>query len=95
MLSAKSVRITKSAHSNSRIRRMRGRRKRKSDTPQQHSLLQLQQQIGNQAVGRMIQAKLTIGQPDNHYEREADQIADKVMRMPESPSLANGGVKML
>jgi Domain of unknown function (DUF4157) len=83
MSSAKSIHITKSVKSNSRIRRMRSRRKKKSDTPQQHSLLQLQQQFGNQAVGRMVQVKLNIGKPDNHYEREADQVADKVMRMPE------------
>jgi Domain of unknown function (DUF4157)/Protein-glutamine gamma-glutamyltransferase len=87
MSSAKSVHITKSAHSNSRIRRMHSRRKRKSDTPQQHTLLQLQQHFGNQAVGRMIQAKLTIGESNDKYEREADQVADKVMRMPESARL--------
>ena len=31
-----------------------------------------------------IQAKLEIGSPDDPLEREADQMADKVMRMPES-----------
>ena len=30
-----------------------------------------------------IQAKLKISQPDDEYEREADRIADMVMRMPE------------
>lgn len=30
-----------------------------------------------------IQTKLTIGQPDDPYEQEADQVADQVMRMPE------------
>jgi hypothetical protein len=30
-----------------------------------------------------IQAKLTVNQPDDEYEREADRVADKVMRMPE------------
>jgi len=29
-----------------------------------------------------IQAKLTIGEPDDEYEREADAVADKVMRLP-------------
>ncbi len=43
----------------------------------------LQRTIGNQAVGRMIQAKLKIGQPGDKYEREADQVADTVMSMPE------------
>jgi cell wall-associated NlpC family hydrolase len=30
-----------------------------------------------------IQAKLTIGQPNDKYEQEADRVADQVMRMPE------------
>jgi len=48
----------------------------------------LQRSIGNQAVQRLmesgvIQAKLTIGQPNDKYEQEADSVADKIMRMPE------------
>jgi hypothetical protein len=31
----------------------------------------------------VIQPKLTIGQPNDKYEQEADRIADLVMRMPE------------
>lgn len=31
-----------------------------------------------------IQAKLTIGQPNDKYEQEADRVADQVMRMPEN-----------
>jgi len=46
-------------------------------------LVHLQWTLGNQAVGRIIQAKLSISEPDDPYEREADQVADKVMRMPE------------
>ena len=30
-----------------------------------------------------LQAKLTIGQPNDKYEQEADRVADEVMRMPE------------
>jgi hypothetical protein len=30
-----------------------------------------------------VQAKLTVGRPDDKYEREADRVADAVMRMPE------------
>jgi len=30
-----------------------------------------------------VQAKLKIGQPDDEYEREADRVADQLMRMPE------------
>jgi hypothetical protein len=50
-------------------------------TPSQ--LVHLQRTLGNQAVSQIIQAKLTISQPDDPYEREADQVADQVMRMPE------------
>ena len=51
-------------------------------------ILFLQRTIGNQAVQRLfksgvIQAKLRIGQPGDKYEREADRVADEVMRMPE------------
>lgn len=50
----------------------------------------LHHSLGNQAVGRMIQAKLTIGEPDDKYEREADQVADKVMLMPEPANNDDG-----
>lgn len=30
-----------------------------------------------------VQAKLEVGQPNDEYEREADEVADRVMRMPE------------
>jgi Domain of unknown function (DUF4157) len=32
----------------------------------------------------LIQPKLTVGEPDDKYEQEADRVADRVMRMPES-----------
>jgi hypothetical protein len=31
----------------------------------------------------MVQCKLTVGEPGDQYEQEADAVADKVMRMPE------------
>ena len=40
----------------------------------------------NPVWGRLawgIQAKLTVGAPNDAFEREADQVADQVMRMPE------------
>ncbi len=48
----------------------------------------LQTTIGNHAVDNLIksgtlQAKLRIGQPDDIYEREADRVAEQMMRMPE------------
>jgi hypothetical protein len=33
--------------------------------------------------GLRLQPKLTLGAPDDAYEREADRVADSVMRMPE------------
>ncbi len=49
----------------------------------------LHRTIGNQTVQRLfrsgvIQAKLRIGRPDNVYEREADRVADEVMRLPDT-----------
>jgi hypothetical protein len=46
-----------------------------------HSPLYLQQTIGNQAVGRLMQAKLEMSKPTDQYEQEADRTADQVMRM--------------
>lgn len=48
-------------------------------------VMQLQQQAGNQTVQQLlrsgyIQAKLAISNPDDPEEREADQVAHKVMR---------------
>jgi hypothetical protein len=34
----------------------------------------------------VIQPKLTIGQPNDVYEQEADRVAELVMRMPENES---------
>lgn len=52
-------------------------------TGRRDHLLHLQGMVGNHAVNRLIQAKLTISQPGDEYEREADQVAGTVMRMPE------------
>jgi len=54
-------------------------------------VLSLHRTVGNQAAGRLlssglIQAKLTISQPDDVYEQEADRVADEVMQMAE-PSI--------
>ena len=48
------------------------------------ALRQLQRTYGNQYVGRIIQAKLTVGQPGDVYEQEADRVADQIARMPDS-----------
>ena len=44
--------------------------------------------LSNQAMQRalkshVLQAKLTVNQPGDIYEQEADRVADTVMRMPE------------
>ena len=52
-------------------------------SPSLQNILNLHQTIGNQAVGRYIQAKLKIGRPGDKYEQEADRVADLVMRMPD------------
>ena len=45
--------------------------------------------VGNQASLRRLQPKLEIGAIDDPLEREADAVADKVMRMPDSaPALS-------
>ena len=56
-------------------------------TSSTHPTLQLQQQIGNRAVGSLLQAKLTIGQPNDPYEKEADRIAAQVVDRIHTPAL--------
>ncbi len=51
--------------------------------------LQLQQHLGNQAAQRLlntvqIQAKFTVGKSNNKCEREADRVADQVMRITDT-----------
>jgi len=56
-----------------------------------HPILQLQRTIGNRAVNRLLQsrtlqAKLTVSQPGDIYERKADRSADEAMRLSVMPS---------
>jgi hypothetical protein len=62
----------------------------------QRSVLQLQRSIGNQAVMRLMESPVTkhsseaaeplaINEPGDRSEREADSVADQVMRAPETP----------
>jgi hypothetical protein len=53
------------------------------------AMLNLQQTYGNRYVQRLVesakvQAKLTVGSPDDEYEREADKVANAVTRAPAS-----------
>ncbi|MCP5049696.1 MAG: DUF4157 domain-containing protein [bacterium] len=65
-----------------------------TNSPVEH-VMHLQRTVGNASVARLIQsgvlqAKLKIGQPNDIYEREADHLADRVMRM--SLDESNGGL---
>jgi len=53
-------------------------------------LNQLRGALGNQAFGRVIQAKLQISQPGDAYELEADRVAEQVMRTPDAASAGPG-----
>ena len=63
-----------------------------STRPPEHPLRQLQRLVGNQTVMRLmasdrvvgshLQAQLRVGPSDDPCEREADYVADTVMRMP-------------
>jgi len=55
---------------------------RPAATAARSPLVALQQSIGNRAVGRLVRAKLKVGRPGDRFEREADRVADRVMRMP-------------
>jgi len=48
----------------------------------QTNILALQRAAGNRVVGQLLQAKFAINQPGDEYEREADQMAEQVMRLP-------------
>lgn len=46
----------------------------------------LHETVGNRQTGHWLQAKMQVGPANDAHEQEADQLADKVMRMPESPA---------
>ena len=39
--------------------------------------------VAGQGASQPVQAKFTVGKPDDIYEKEADRVAETVMRMPE------------
>lgn len=75
--------VTKTSQTDPNRRSQRSAQSTLSTAVPLHPVLQLQQTVGNQAVGRFIQAKLAIGQPGDRYEQEADRVAEQVMRMPD------------
>ncbi|MFQ5629459.1 MAG: DUF4157 domain-containing protein, partial [bacterium] len=80
---------TKSTRSKTRHRRSSGKMIRRKAS-REHPILQMQQTLGNRAVGRMLQATLKVGQPDDKYEREADRVAQQVVNTPVSSARQNG-----
>ncbi len=59
--------------------------------PARAGIDRLQRALGNRGMARLlrsgaIQAKLAVGPADDEYEREADRVADDVMRMPDPTS---------
>jgi hypothetical protein len=52
-------------------------------SPMSHSLHLQQARVRYILRSPTFQPKLTIGQPNDKYEQEADRVADEVMRMPE------------
>src|SRR5438128_785067 len=57
-------------------------------TPQ--NILYLQRTIGNRQVTNLLQAKLQVSQPEDEYEREADHVAERVLRMPDQAAAGGG-----
>jgi hypothetical protein len=57
------------------------------------AVLDLHPTYGNQAVNRVIQASLTVGPAGDHYEQEADRVAEQVLAIPAhlSGSAVTGG----
>lgn len=50
-------------------------------------VIHLQRTIGNRATRRLLQPKLKLGPADDPYEREADQVAQQVVRASRQPTL--------
>ena len=52
------------------------------------TLLALQRTHGNASVQRLIQCKLSVSQPGDPYEQEADRVAEAVAQVNERPASA-------
>jgi len=69
-----------------------------SSNQTQQNILDLQQTLGNQEVQRMIksgiiQPKLKISHSNDPYEREADRVADQIMRMSSVSDSIESGIQ--
>lgn len=65
----------------------------KSAPATQSPVGQLHEMVGNQGVSRLVQAKLRVSNPGDGDEREADRVADAVMRTSDhqTPNALPGG----
>jgi hypothetical protein len=54
-------------------------------TPLMRPLEDLGRRLGNAGMRAWVQAKLSVSDPGDLYEQEADRVADQVMRMPATP----------
>lgn len=71
--------------------RAAARPERQGAMPARAGIDRLQRALGNRGMYHLlrsgaIQAKLAVGPADDEYEREADRVADEVMRMPDPAS---------
>jgi hypothetical protein len=55
---------------------------RKPLSPALHGTIQRQEY--REEEEELLQPKLKVSQPDDVYEKEADEVADRVMQMPET-----------
>ena len=51
-------------------------------TARPETILRLQRMAGNRAVTGLLQRKVVVGPAHDHYEQEADRVAQQVMTMP-------------
>src|SRR6476646_642326 len=54
----------------------------------------LARQLGNANVHRWVQAKLTVSDPHDPYEEEADRVADQIMRMPDAQTVSRSPLQI-
>ena len=84
--------VAKKAEANKESSRKPKTEVSQSISPQVDQILQLQQTIGNEAVGRLIKSgalrtKLKVGLPNDIYEREAEKISKNIVSSSPSPDI--------
>ena len=62
-------------------------------SPVPHSLHLQRAKVRHILRGPTLQPKLTIGQPYDKYEQEADRVAEQVLRMPD-PGVPQSNTRM-